>query len=110
MDKFERMKWLVEEINKHNKNYYVYDNPTISDAEYDALYYELVDLEKELNLTEILENTFGKPSRDKIPKSFEKSVERLNNEISTTISYRQRFEEIDAFETGKRIKDLICYK
>lgn len=51
MDKFERMKWLVGEINKHNVNYYVYDNPTISDAEYDALYYELVDLEKELNLT-----------------------------------------------------------
>ena len=55
MDKFERMKWLVSEINKHNKNYYVYDNPTISDAEYDALYYELVDLEKELNFT--LENS-----------------------------------------------------
>jgi len=46
--KNQRMKWLVQEINKHNKNYYVYDNPTISDAEYDALYYELVDLEKEL--------------------------------------------------------------
>ncbi len=55
MDKFERMKWLVGEINKHNKNYYVYDNPTISDAEYDALYYELVDLEKELNFS--LENS-----------------------------------------------------
>ena len=55
MDKFERMKWLVGEINKHNKNYYVYDNPTISDAEYDALYYELVDLEKELNF--IMENS-----------------------------------------------------
>ena len=51
MDKLERMKWLVNEINKHNKNYYVYDNPTISDAEYDTLYYELVDLEKELNFT-----------------------------------------------------------
>lgn len=51
MDKLERMKWLVEELNKHNKNYYVYDNPTISDAEYDALYYELVDLEKELGQT-----------------------------------------------------------
>lgn len=48
MDKNQRMQWLVGEINKHNKNYYVYDNPTISDAEYDALYYELVDLEKEL--------------------------------------------------------------
>lgn len=48
MDKQERLKWLTAEINKHNKNYYVYDNPTISDAEYDELYYELVDLEKEL--------------------------------------------------------------
>lgn len=48
MNKLERLKWLTVEINKHNKNYYVYDNPTISDAEYDALYYELVDLEKEL--------------------------------------------------------------
>ena len=47
-EKLARLKWLTEEINKHNKNYYVYDNPTISDAEYDALYYELVDLEKEL--------------------------------------------------------------
>ena len=49
MEKIERLKWLTAEINKHNKNYYVYDNPTISDIEYDALYYELVDLEKELN-------------------------------------------------------------
>lgn len=51
MDKKQRMEWLVQEINKHNKNYYVYDNPTISDAEYDALYYELVDLEKELGFS-----------------------------------------------------------
>ena len=48
MDKHQRLIWLTQEVNKHNKNYYVYDNPTISDAEYDALYYELVDLEKEL--------------------------------------------------------------
>ena len=48
MTKEQRLEWLTNEINKHNKNYYVYDNPTISDAEYDALYYELVDLEKEL--------------------------------------------------------------
>lgn len=48
MTKQERLVYLTNEINKHNKNYYVYDNPTISDAEYDKLYYELVDLEKEL--------------------------------------------------------------
>lgn len=42
------MEYLIKEITKHNKNYYELDNPTISDAEYDKLYYELVDLEKEL--------------------------------------------------------------
>ncbi len=50
MDKIEEMKKLIEEINKHNYNYYVLDNPTISDIEYDKLYYTLVDLEKELNI------------------------------------------------------------
>ena len=70
MDKFERMKWLVGEINKHNKNYYVYDNPTISDAEYDALYYELVDLEKELNFT--MENSPTSRVGDYVLEEFKK--------------------------------------
>ena len=43
----ERMKELIKEIEKHNYNYYVLDNPTIADKEYDKLYYELVDLEAE---------------------------------------------------------------
>ena len=36
---------LIEKINKHNINYYVYDNPTISDIEYDNLLKELEILE-----------------------------------------------------------------
>lgn len=47
MDKIEKMKELIKEIEKHNYNYYVLDNPTISDYEYDKLYYTLVDLENE---------------------------------------------------------------
>ena len=47
MDKIEKMKQLISEIEKHNYNYYVLDNPTISDKRYDELYYTLVDLEKE---------------------------------------------------------------
>ena len=47
MDKLERMKELVDVILMHNRNYYELDNPTISDKEYDELYDELVDLEKE---------------------------------------------------------------
>ncbi len=51
MDKLDEMKTLISEIEKHNYNYYVRDNPTISDSEYDKLYYHLVDLEKETGVT-----------------------------------------------------------
>ena len=43
----ERMKELVLLLNKYAKEYYELDNPSISDMEYDALYYELVALENE---------------------------------------------------------------
>lgn len=46
-NKIEKMKQLIEEINYHNYNYYSLDNPTISDAEWDKLYDELLSLEKE---------------------------------------------------------------
>jgi DNA ligase (NAD+) len=41
-----RIKELREIINYHNKQYYVYDNPVISDAEYDKLMRELEELER----------------------------------------------------------------
>ncbi|GFN32614.1 NAD-dependent DNA ligase LigA [Paenibacillus xylaniclasticus] len=43
----ERMRKLADEIDRHSYNYYTLDNPTISDAEFDKLYDELVALEKE---------------------------------------------------------------
>lgn len=45
--KISRIHELIEELNKHAYNYYVLDNPTISDKEYDKKYYELLDIEKE---------------------------------------------------------------
>lgn len=37
---------LKQKINQHNINYYVHDNPIISDSEYDLLLHELIQLEK----------------------------------------------------------------
>ena len=51
----ERMKDLIEKINKASYSYYVLDNPTISDKEWDKMYYELLDLEKESGI--VLENS-----------------------------------------------------
>ena len=47
MDARERMKVLVELLNRYAYEYYTLDNPSISDFEYDKLYRELEDLEKE---------------------------------------------------------------
>lgn len=43
----ERMDRLTKEIEQHSYNYYVLDNPTITDFEYDRLIHELMELEKE---------------------------------------------------------------
>ena len=47
MNKEERIKQLVEELNYYNEYYYTLDNPIISDDEWDNLYKELLTLEKE---------------------------------------------------------------
>ena len=50
MDKVERIKELVQLLNKANKAYYEQSNPIMSDREYDNLYNELVELEKETSI------------------------------------------------------------
>jgi len=50
MEKHERLKQLVNELNEHNYLYYVLDNPSISDRDYDKLYDELMSLELETGI------------------------------------------------------------
>lgn len=42
-----KIRELAELINEHNYNYYVLDNPKITDAEYDSLIRQLIDLEEQ---------------------------------------------------------------
>ena len=42
----ERMRELVDKLNLANVQYYVYDNPTIADDQWDEMYEELKALEK----------------------------------------------------------------
>ncbi|MBR0576882.1 NAD-dependent DNA ligase LigA [Proteiniclasticum sp. BAD-10] len=46
-EKKQRIETLVEVLNRHAREYYVLDSPTISDQDYDALYDELKALEEE---------------------------------------------------------------
>lgn len=47
MDNIERMKELIDIIEDLNYHYYTLDDPKLSDGEYDKIYYELVELEKQ---------------------------------------------------------------
>ena len=47
MDTISQIKLLRSTINHHNIQYYVYDDPVISDSEYDKLMQDLLHLEKE---------------------------------------------------------------
>lgn len=49
MKTIEKIKTLTDDLLKHCYNYYVLDNPTISDAEYDKKFDELFTLENEAN-------------------------------------------------------------
>lgn len=47
MDIKEKIEEIIEKLNKYSYEYYVLDNPQISDKEYDELYDALVKMEKE---------------------------------------------------------------
>jgi len=46
-DSLKRIEFLRTELNKHNTNYYVLNNPVIGDFEFDKLMTELIQLEKQ---------------------------------------------------------------
>lgn len=47
----EQMEKLIAELNRYNYHYYTLDQPLVSDKEYDALYDQLVALERETGVT-----------------------------------------------------------
>lgn len=90
MDTISKMQALIAEIKKHNYNYYVLDNPTISDKEYDKLYYELVDLEKSSGI--VLEDSPTKQVGDTILKGFKKHV---HEKKLYSLDKRNTYEELE---------------
>ena len=92
MDKLERMKQLVDVILMHNRNYYELDNPTISDKEYDKLYDELVDLEKETGV--ILPNS---PTQRVGGDVLDKFVKRRHQVRLYSMGKVRSFAELRAF-------------
>ncbi len=54
----ERVRYLIDTLNKWSYEYYVLDNPSVPDREYDRLYDELKEIEKDTGVVE-----FDSPTR-----------------------------------------------
>lgn len=74
-DKSARMRELADLINHHNYNYYSLDNPTISDAEWDKLYDELLLLEEQTGV--VLPNSPTNRVGGEILSGFQKHIHRV---------------------------------
>lgn len=102
----ERMKELVELLNRYATEYYTSDNPSVSDSEYDRLYRELVELEK-AHPEHILPNSPTHRVGGKILDGFEKYTHQY-----PLYSLQDAFsrEELDAFDARVRKElDEVTY-
>lgn len=105
-----RMNELVEILNKYSYEYYVLDNPTVSDGEYDKLYDELKKLESETGV--VLFNSPTKRVGGEPISSFKKHkhLQRLYSLDKAT-----SLEEMLAFEkrinkSGEELEYTVEYK
>ena len=94
----ERMKELVELLNRYATEYYTSDNPSVSDSEYDRLYRELVELEK-AHPDQVLPDSPTHRVGGKILDGFEKYSHQY-----PLYSLQDAFsrEELDAFDARVR--------
>lgn len=104
-DKYiEIMQNLIEKINKASYSYYVLDNPIISDKEWDKMYYELLDLEKETGI--ILPNSPSQKIGGEVLDGFKKITHTKKlmslgkaQTVEEIIDWNTRNQNIIPFET-----------
>lgn len=89
-----RMEELVELLNRYAKEYYEEDNPTVSDAEYDALYDELVMLEQFGGLV--------------LPDSPTRRVGGKPNEGFHSVKHKERLYSLDKTKTVEGVGEWIA--
>lgn len=100
----QKIQQLSTELEQHNYNYYVLDNPTISDFEFDKLLEELISLETQF--PEFLSpNSPSQRVGGQITKEF-KSVKHQYAMLSLSNSYNQE----DLLDFDRRVKEGLGIK
>lgn len=97
----EEISKLVSLLNKYSYDYYVEDNPQISDTEYDTLYKQLEKLE-ENHPEYILENSPTQRVGDKVLDEFEKITHKV-----PMLSLSNTFSTEDLRDFDARISKLV---
>ena len=97
----EEISKLVSLLNKYSYDYYVEDNPQISDTEYDTLYKQLEKLEKKYPEL-ILENSPTQRVGERVLDEFEKIRHKV-----PMLSLSNTFSTEDLKDFDSRIKKLI---
>jgi DNA ligase (NAD+) len=104
MEPKQKIEKLTKEINQHNYNYYVLDNPQISDYEFDILLEELIFLEKAYSSLALPDSPTQRVG-GAVTKRFA-TVKHANPMLSLANTYSE--EELQAFDT--RTKNALYYE
>ena len=100
-DAARRMAVLREELNRHSHRYYVLDQPTIPDAEYDKLFRDLQELESQFpDLA-----TTDSPTR-RVGAAPAKQFAEAQHRVPM-LSLNNAFDDADIHNFDKRIRDAL---
>lgn len=99
----QRMRYLIDLLNKYAYEYYVLDNPTVTDGEYDKLYDELKSLEEKTG--EVLFDSPTQRVGGEPISSFEKhthierlySLDKATSEQEMQAFFNRAFKSLDYF-------------
>ncbi len=88
----DRMKELVKILNKYAYEYYVLDNPTVSDAEYDRLYDELKKMEEQTGIV-----------------LFDSPTKRVGGEPISSFKKHKHIERLYSLDKSTTVEELLAF-
>lgn len=88
----EEMRKLVDLLNKYAYEYYVLDNPTVSDKQYDELYDKLIKLEKETGVV-----------------LFDSPTKRVGGEPITAFSKHKHIERLYSLDKATSEEEMLAF-
>lgn len=97
----DRILYLVETLNKANVEYYVFDNPTLTDNEYDSMMDELIKLEEKYPEYKLSNSPTGKIGNEVISE-FQKFTHP-----TPMFSLSDVFNEEEVIDFIKRVEDTV---